>query len=579
MRSSQSDPIQLVERHPYKELAIWEIDRTNQITGAHITKAGSTTDLNPGIDWVTPQTPPPPPTGLVISVTGDSSIRATWSSGGGFTLSYLVNLGSSCLGGIQTTSSNYSFTGLSPNTKYSVAVCALKLTGEQSSSITSVGTTLPASQPCSAGNGSGTQYWAGSGYGACQITSCNSGYDLSAGACFAATQSCSVVNGSGVQNFSGGSYGACQVRGCNSGYVLSAGTCQPTQQTCGVNNGTGVQNFSNGSYGACQVVSCNPGYTLDNGICACAVSDSRSYNTCLNAANQGSVKSIVFANDISCPDSNGQCSGQLTGVSNLMINGYGHTLNRSSFTNHALDISNSTSISIENLNFNDVNVTQWSSSNSWPLFVSGVTTISLNAVNGNNSGGQVTFGFDNTTQIQITNCTIQNANAMGIWFGTVADINVSNCNFVSNKSNAIYVQTITGGQNYIQNSTFNHNHWVAVFDVCNGPCPGGQLDLQNVNAGTLNVINNVIENGTLSPAPILFTGGIELGVLTNINISNNRITNNTGPAIYRDPAMSCDITNFTFSSNVIEGNASESVSFSVCPTYGSPIYGIGNGPQ
>lgn len=84
------------------------------------------------------------------------------------------------------------------------------------------------------------------------------------------TTSCSVNGGSGTQtcNGSGTGYGACAVTSCNSGYYLSGNTCQVqvcspgSTAPCAVTNGAGVKSCDNigSSFGACAVASCNSGY-------------------------------------------------------------------------------------------------------------------------------------------------------------------------------------------------------------------------------------------------------------------------------------------------------------------------------
>ena len=74
---------------------------------------------------------------------------------------------------------------------------------------------------------------AGSGYGACELMTCNGGYNLQATACVAdactpnTSSSCSENNGSGLHvcNAMGTGYGACNLSSCNSGFNLLDKLC------------------------------------------------------------------------------------------------------------------------------------------------------------------------------------------------------------------------------------------------------------------------------------------------------------------------------------------------------------------
>ena len=97
------------------------------------------------------------------------------------------------------------------------------------------------------------------------------------------TQTCSVVNGVGQRtcNAAGSGYGSCQVVSCNSGYTNQNGSCvvviqppiqQPTTfcspnttRSCSARNGIGIQtcNARGSRYSSCEIQSCNEGYSLN----------------------------------------------------------------------------------------------------------------------------------------------------------------------------------------------------------------------------------------------------------------------------------------------------------------------------
>ena len=104
-----------------------------------------------------------------------------------------------------------------------------------------------ATQSCTVTNGTGSQSrtctsgtW--SAYGTCGVVSCNAGYQVSGNICAAtvvptctgsATQSCTVTNGTGSQSRTCNSgtwsaYGACSVSSCNTGYQVSGNSCVVT---------------------------------------------------------------------------------------------------------------------------------------------------------------------------------------------------------------------------------------------------------------------------------------------------------------------------------------------------------------
>jgi len=102
-----------------------------------------------------------------------------------------------------------------------------------------------ATQSCTVANGTGSQsrtctLGAWSAYGNCDVSSCNTGYQISGNSCVAvvtpqtctgsATQSCTIANGTGSQSRTctlgaWSTYGNCDVSSCNTGYQISGNSC------------------------------------------------------------------------------------------------------------------------------------------------------------------------------------------------------------------------------------------------------------------------------------------------------------------------------------------------------------------
>lgn len=125
----------------------------------------------------------------------------------------------------------------------------------------------PPTRACQVTGGVGQQTLVNDQYGACVVTSCNTGWSLAQNSCVPTVQGCLVANGNGQQTFSNGNYGACTATSCSTGYTLYQNSCYPSYQSCPIPNGTGVQPFSNGSYGTCTPVTCKPGYVVYKNQC------------------------------------------------------------------------------------------------------------------------------------------------------------------------------------------------------------------------------------------------------------------------------------------------------------------------
>jgi hypothetical protein len=144
----------------------------------------------------------------------------------------------------------------------------------------------------------------GSGYDACVLGDCRSGYVKNdAGECVAVVceantvTPCTIGVGTGFQrcNSQGTAWLSCEINGCQSGYVLQDGVCQVqvcspgTTTTCEFSHGTGEKtcNETGMDYGACTLLDCQAGYTAQDGQCVEQVCSPGSTATCLGESGSG----------------------------------------------------------------------------------------------------------------------------------------------------------------------------------------------------------------------------------------------------------------------------------------------------
>lgn len=153
---------------------------------------------------------------------------------------------------------------------------------------------------CSIPNGTGTQTWAGLGWGTCTPKTCNAGYfkngfacsklptcseteHLENNGCTSNTRSCSITHGAGQQTWDKDKkkWGSCEVVGCYPGYKKAGNgcykpveceddthqegtTCVANERSCTIANGVGKQTWNGVAWRACQLVKCNSGYYQKN---------------------------------------------------------------------------------------------------------------------------------------------------------------------------------------------------------------------------------------------------------------------------------------------------------------------------
>ena len=163
--------------------------------------------------------------------------------------------------------------------------------------------------------------------------------------------------------------------------------------------------------------------------------------------------------------------------------------------------------------------------------------------------------FSATQGLTIQDSQIQAAGVFGIWSGSDHSSLSSNVSIANNliqdvQSNGIFLSFTQNTT--IKGNTLKHNHHVALFNMCNGLCPGGQIDM--LDNTSLQVYSNEIIDGHIDLNNATGqTDGIEIADPNeNILITNNEIANNLGGGILADPATTG--INFQITNNKIYSN-------------------------
>jgi len=167
------------------------------------------------------------------------------------------------------------------------------------------------------------------------------------------------------------------------------------------------------------------------------------------------------------------------------------------------------------------------------------------------------IAFSATQGITIKDSQIEDAGVFGIWSGSNPSSLSTNVWITNNliqdvKSNGIFL-SFTQNAN-IGGNTLKHNHHVALFNSCNGLCPGGQIDM--LDNSSLQIYSNQILDGQIDLNNATGqTDGIEIADPNqDVRITNNEIANNLGAGIGADPGTIG--TNFQITGNKIYNNGS-----------------------
>jgi hypothetical protein len=307
-----------------------------------------------------------------------------------------------------------------------------------------------------------------------------------------------------------------------------------------------------------------PAYVPPSGS-TCDVSDLSTLATCVAALHSGATANVRFTATINC-SGNGTCLVDLTNVHGpvTLFGAPGVNagfLRTDSYTYPIVNISGASDITIANLTFDEgpddpaCTPVQVNGSYTYPcqstLGIDHSSNILLKQMSILHSKDHA-IAFSATQGITIRDSQIDDAGVDGIWSGFNQSLLSNNVSITNNliqnvKSNGIYL-SFTQNAN-ISGNTLQHNHHVALFNECNGPCPGGQIDM--LDNSSLQIYSNQIINGQIDLNNATGqTDGIEIADPNqSVRITNNIIANNLGAGIGADPGTTG--TNFQITGNKI----------------------------
>jgi parallel beta-helix repeat protein len=300
----------------------------------------------------------------------------------------------------------------------------------------------------------------------------------------------------------------------------------------------------------------------------CDVSDLTTLTNCVAAVRSGTITNVRFTAMVNCSGS-GTCLVDLTNLHGpFVFFGAPGTnagfLRTDSYTYPILNISGASDLTVANLTFDEGPDDPACT----PVEVNGAytypcqSTISIDH-SSNIALMQLTIlhskdhaiAFSATKGITIQDTQIQAAGVFGIWSGGDQSSLSSNVSITNNliqdvQSNGIYLSFTQNTT--IKGNTLKHNHHVALFNMCNGLCPGGQIDM--LDNTSLQLYSNEIIDGQIDLNNATGqTDGIEIADPNeDVTITNNEITNNLGAGVGADPGTTG--TNFQITGNKIYNN-------------------------
>jgi parallel beta-helix repeat protein len=303
-------------------------------------------------------------------------------------------------------------------------------------------------------------------------------------------------------------------------------------------------------------------------VSTCDVSDVSTLETCVAAVRSGSTTNVRFTATVNC-SGNATCLVDLTNVHGpvTFFGAVGITagfLRTDTYDYPILNLSGASDLTFANLMFDEgpddpaCTPYQVNGSYTYPC----QSTISIDH-SSNIVFGQVSvlhskdhaIAFSASQGLTIRDSVIQDAGVFGIWSGSDQSSVSSNVSITNNliqdvKSNGIFLSFTQNTT--IRGNTLQHNHHVALFDDCNGLCPGGQIDM--LNNSSLQIYSNEILDGQIDLNNATGqTDGIEIANQnTDVTITNNEITNNLGWGIGADPGATG--TNFLVTGNKVHNN-------------------------
>ncbi len=268
------------------------------------------------------------------------------------------------------------------------------------------------------------------------------------------------------------------------------------------------------------------------------VNDVASLQVGLQALRNKEKTKLYLAKMIECD--NDSCSIVLDGLSDVTIFGNHNTTTGICRTGgyekeNLVVLSSCSNIIIQDITFNEMEGSRYIEDYPSSIWVDGSSDIYFNNITVIGSKGVISVGIYETENFSIYNSRIEDVGAFGLWVDESTGLLVQGCTFKDNRSNALFVENVYGedwDDNLVVANNFEHNHCDAVFNACDGPCPGGQLDI--INASYITIKENNIYDGKIETYPdlTLYSCGIELNDGDHILIEGNTLWNNTGSDLY-----------------------------------------------
>jgi hypothetical protein len=300
----------------------------------------------------------------------------------------------------------------------------------------------------------------------------------------------------------------------------------------------------------------------------CDVSDLTTLTNCVAAVRSGGIANVRFTAMINCSGS-GTCLVDLTNVHGpvAFFGAPGITagfLRTDSYTYPILNVSGVSDLTIANLTFDEgpddpaCTPVKVNGSYTYPcqstVSIDHSSNIALMQLSIQHSKDHA-IAFSATNGITIQDSQIEAAGVFGIWSGSDQSSLSSNVSITNNliqdvQSNGIFLSFTQNTM--VKGNTLKHNHHVALFDECNGLCPGGQIDM--LDNTSLQIYSNQIIDGQIDLNNATGqTDGIEIADPNeNVTITNNEIANNLGAGIAADPGTTG--MNFQITGNKIYNN-------------------------
>ena len=309
---------------------------------------------------------------------------------------------------------------------------------------------------------------------------------------------------------------------------------------------------SNTSSAATIVVAANSGDT-------CYPLTPIDVKNCILRLRAGQSHSILITNTINCSAAS-ECAFDMTGfptTSNqvaVVISGQKSTNPSSGFkrtTNYnypIFNLSNTSGVTIENINFDDSGSTNGTSSDGILNILNSSNVIVTNSAF---SGGKFSaIALRASNNILISNNQISSTQEFAIWgdnsaSGVSSNVTISGNTISDTWANGIIISLV--------NSRIVYNEFLRNHDQTLFATSGGQLDIEK-NTNHLYVGCNYIHDGLLPPPYVV--AGIEFAPtdINSVEVTGNRIINNDGFAIAIDYG-NINVSGIVIHNNSVSGNA------------------------